>query len=194
MVADDNADRVGAAPPKEEVRTGDRRQRALAGATLACAALLAVLSGWGWVVVRRGGEWAGWVAGGVDEVLFALALFVPAGAALVGAAAWLAGRRRESWAAAEWGRGSALVAFFFAALWRGPAVLPEQLWWAWVADGWATRLEAWASVGGLIAAALGVWLGAWARPSAGAFNRGVVVVLLALLVGCWMLGLAFSGT
>ena len=191
--ADGNANPAGAVPQEEGVRAGDRRQRVLAGSALACAALLAVLSGWGWVVVRRGGEWAGWVSGGVDDVLFALALFVPAGAALLGAAAWLAGRRREGGAAAEWGRGGALVAFFFAALWRGPAVLPGRLWWTWVADGWAARLEAWASVGGLVAAALGVWLDRRARPSDVASYRGLVVILLALLLGCWMLGLAFSG-
>ena len=64
----------------------------------------------------------------------------------------------------------------------------------WSVDSLATRLEAWASVGGLVLAALGVWLDQRARPSDAASYRGLVVVLFALLLGCLTVGLAFSGT
>ena len=136
MVADNSADPVGAAPQKDGVHTGDRRQRALAGATLACATLLAALSGWGWVVVLRGGAWAGWASRGIDEVQFAVALFVPAVAALLGAAAWLVDERRGGGEAAGWGRGAVLVAFVFPTLWRGPAVLWGQQWWGGPSTAW----------------------------------------------------------
>ena len=95
--------------------------------------------------------------------------------------------------AVGWGRGEVLVAFVFPALWRGHAVLWGQQWSMWAVDSLATRLEAWASVGGLVFAALGVWLDARAQPPDAAFNRVVVVVLLALLLGWCTVGVAFLG-
>ena len=136
MVVDDSAGPVGGAPQQENVHLGDRRQRALARATLACATLLAALSSWGWVVVLRGGAWAGWASRGIDEVQFAVALFVPAVAALLGAAAWLVDERRGGGEAAGWGRGAVLVAFVFPTLWRGPAVLWGQQWWGGPSTAW----------------------------------------------------------
>ena len=64
----------------------------------------------------------------------------------------------------------------------------------WSVDGWATRLEAWASVGGLVLAALGVWLDGRTRPPDAAFNRDLVVVLLALLLRWCSVGVAFLGS
>ena len=175
MVAD-NADPVGAAP-REATHLGDRWQRGLAWAALACAVPLAVLALMGCLVVLRGGVWGAESGDLGEDIALAPVVFGAGGVAVAGAATWVAGGRRGP-RAADRGRTAALLAFAIAALGLGLYGVGSE------AD-WPAGLAWWASVGGLFASATGVWLRERERgaPRWAALGR-VAALLVAGAVGC----------
>ncbi len=159
---------------------GVDRPAALGWAALGCA--LAVL---GVGVAARGGIRASYVdefgnpatVEGIVDTHFVTFFGVPGFVALLGAAVWLLGGGR-------WGRLLALTGFAAFVLqrlpWLGGAWSLGDPGYPWPWGTWAY----WASVGGFVAVAAGVWLAARQRRglAGAALGRFLLVVLAGLLL------------